>query len=48
MPGIATLNCYVVLVPNVLTDLYLLHIPILVRSNPFPPFPLLLNLLRSD
>jgi hypothetical protein len=31
MPATSKLVCYVVTVLNVLTDLYLLHIPILVR-----------------
>jgi hypothetical protein len=31
MPAVSTLWCYVVVVLNVLTDLYLLHIPIHVR-----------------
>ncbi len=33
MPAVATVNSCVVLVLNALTDLYLLHIPIMVRSN---------------
>lgn len=31
MPAVSSVTCYVVVVLNVLTDLYLLHIPILVR-----------------
>jgi hypothetical protein len=31
MPATSPLLCYVVVVLNVLTDLYLLHIPIYVR-----------------
>jgi hypothetical protein len=32
MPAVSPLTCYVVVILNTLTDLYLLHIPILVRS----------------
>jgi hypothetical protein len=37
MPPVSVVNCYVVVILNVLTDLYLLYIPILVRH------PVLLN-----
>jgi hypothetical protein len=36
MPATSKLACYVVVVLNILTDLYLLHIPILVRCQIFP------------